>query len=129
MKLNNKDIQKLKEKGVDPSVILDLLLEEEEDPGKAPETPKNEKPEKAPETPKNEKPEKAPEQTPEKPMNEKPEKAPEQKNDMQDQILKAIEKLTGAVQTSNLLNAGSTGPDVDTTEDILASIINPKGGK
>ena len=117
MKLNNKDIQKLKEKGVDPSVILDLLLEEEEDPGKAPETPMNEKPEKAPE------------QTPEKPMNEKPEKAPEQKNDMQDQILKAIEKLTGAVQTSNLLNAGSKGPDVDTTEAALASIINPKGGK
>ena len=113
MKLNNKDIQKLKDKGVDPSVILDLLLEEEEDPGKAPETPKNEKPEKAPETPKN----------------EKPEKAPVQKNDVQDQILKAIEKLTGAVQTSNLLNAGSDGPDVDTTEAALASIINPKGGK
>ena len=48
---------------------------------------------------------------------------------MQDQILKAIEKLTGAVQTSNLLNAGSNGPDVDTTEAALASIINPKGGK
>ena len=113
MKLTNKDIQKLKDKGVDPSVILDLLLEEEEDPGKAPETPNNEKPEKAPETPKN----------------EKPEKAPVQKNDVQDQILKAIEKLTGAVQTSNLLNAGSDGPDVDTTEAALASIINPKGGK
>ena len=41
----------------------------------------------------------------------------------------AIEKLTGAVQTSNLLNAGSAGPDVDTTEAALASIINPKEGK
>ena len=124
MKLTNKDIQKLKDKGVDPSVILDLLLEEEEDPGKAPETPKNEKQEKAPE------------QTPEE---KKPEtyKDPDpitsehirQATDVQDQILKAIEKLTGAVQTSNLLNAGSKGPDVDTTEAALASIINPKGGK
>lgn len=111
MKLSNKDIQKLKEKGVDPSVILDLLLEE--DLGAAPETPE----------------EKKQEQTPEEKQEDKKPAAPEQKNDIQDQILKAIEKLTGAVQTSNLLNAGSTGPDVDTTEDILASIINPKGGK
>ena len=112
MKLNNKDIQKLKEKGVDPSVILDLLLEEEQDP----ETPEEKQEEKKP-------------AAPEEKQEEKKPAAPEQKNDMQDQILKAIEKLTGAVQTSNLLNAGSTGPDVDTTEDILASIINPKGGK
>lgn len=116
MKLSNKDIQKLKEKGVDPSIILDLLLEDDDqgqDPGTTPETPKEEKTE-----------------TPDQKKTETPkEEKPDQKTDMQDQILKAIEKLTGAVQTSNLLNAGSAGPDVDTTEDILASIINPKGGK
>lgn len=114
MKLTNKDVKKLKDKGVDPSVILDLLLEEDEAPEQTPEA--------APE-------DKKPEQTPEdKPEEKKPE-TQDQKNDMQDQILKAIEKLTGAVQTSNLLNAGSDGPDVDNTEDILASIINPTGGK
>lgn len=119
MKLNNADIKKLKDKGVDSSIILDLLLEEDEDPGQTPENPKNEKPENTPE-------DKKPEDK--KPEDKKPE-TPEQKNDIQDQILKAIEKLTGAVQTSNLLNAGSEGPDVDKTEDILASIINPTGGK
>ena len=115
MKLTNKDVKKLKEKGVDPSVILDLLLEDdpEQDPGTKPE----------------QKPEEKPEQTPDRKPEQKPEQKPDQKTDMQDQILKAIEKLTGAVQTSNLLNAGSTGPDVDTTEAALASIINPKGGK
>jgi len=110
MKLTNKDVKKLKEKGVDPSTILDLLLEDEEqDPGT--------------------KPDQTPEEKPEQKTEEKPDQKPDQKNDMQDQILKAIEKLTGAVQTSNLLNAGSAGPDVDTTEAALASIINPKGGK
>ena len=114
MKLTNKDVKKLKEKGVDPSIILDLLLEDEEqDPGTTPE----------------EKPDQKPDQKPEEKPEQKPDQTPDQKTDMQDQILKAIEKLTGAVQTSNLLNAGSTGPDVDTTEAALASIINPKGGK
>lgn len=120
MKLTNKDVKKLKEKGVDPSVILDLLLEDDEqgqDPGTTPDNPMNENQEKAPEDKKTE-----------TPKEEKPE-TPDKKTDMQDQILKAIEKLTGAVQTSNLLNAGSAGPDVDTTEAALASIINPKGGK
>jgi hypothetical protein len=115
MKLSNKDVKKLKEKGVDPSIILDLLLEDEEAPADpAPENPKDEKPE---------------EKKTETPKEEKKTETPNQKTDMQDQILKAIEKLTGAVQTSNLLNAGSAGPDVDTTEAALASIINPKGGK
>jgi hypothetical protein len=118
MKLTTKDVKKLKEKGVDPSIILDLLLEDEEqDPGTTPENPKDEKPE-----------EKKTE-TPDQKQEEKKTETPNQKNDIQDQILKAIEKLTGAVQTSNLLNAGSDGPDVDTTEAALASIINPKGGK
>lgn len=119
MKLTNKDVKKLKEKGVDPSIILDLLLDEEQDPGTNTDAPMNEKPEKAPEE-KNPAAQADPEEK---------KSAAGQTNDIQDQILKAIEKLTGAVQTSNLLNAGSVGPDVDTTEAALASIINPTGGK
>ena len=114
MKLNNSDIQKLKEKGVDPAIILDLLLEEEQAPADpAPEEKKDPAPE--------EKKDPAPEV--------KKDPAPEKKQDIQDMILKSIEKLTGAIQTSNLLNSGSNGPDVDTTEAALASIINPTGGK
>lgn len=123
MKFTNADIKKLKEKGVDPSVILDLLLEEEETPGAAPETPEEKPEDKKPAAPEEKKPE-----TPKDPDPITPEHI-RQATEVQDQILKAIEKLTGAVQTSNLLNAGSTGPDVDTTEAVLASIINPKGGK
>lgn len=118
MNINNISIKRLRAKGVDPAIILDLILEDVQDPG-TPETPMNEKPENTPE-------DKKPEDK--KPEEKKPE-TPDPKNDIQDQILKAIEKLTGAVQTSNLLNAGSDGPDVDKTEDILASIINPTGGK
>lgn len=107
--IDQKTAQKLKEKGVDPSIILDLMLDEETAPEQQEATPEKKPASQA------------------DPEEKKP--AAGQTNDIQDQILKAIEKLTGAVQTSNLLNAGSAGPDVDTTEATLASIINPKGGK
>ena len=98
--LDNATIRKLKEKGVDASVILDLLLEEE--PAAAPETP---------------------EEAPAEPAAPEPEKAP-------DPILAAIEKLTGtvagmqaAIQASNLKGKYVESPAGETTDDILKGLF------
>lgn len=46
-----------------------------------------------------------------------------------DKILAAINKLTGAIQASNI-RAGGRVEAKETTDDILATIINPReGGK
>ena len=82
--IDQKTAQKLKEKGVDPSIILDLMLDQEAAPEQKPET---------------------------------------------DPILAAINKLTGAIQASNILKSGTDGPQNETADDILAQMINPKGGK
>lgn len=98
--IDQKTAQALKDKGVDPSIILDLMLDQDA----------------------------APEQTPEqKPEEQKPaeQKPAEQKPDP-DPILAAINKLTGAIQASNILNSGSKGPAAETSQDILAQLINPK---
>ena len=103
--IDQKTAQKLKEKGVDPGIILDLMLDQEA----------------------------APEQKPEeqKPAEQKPaEQKPAEQKPETDPILQAINKLTGAIQASNILNSGSKGPEQETSQDILAQLINPKeGGK
>lgn len=104
-------INKLKEKGVAADIILDMILEDEQEEQK-PETDQ-----KAEQKPAEQKPE------PEK----KPDPEPEKKPDP-DPILAAINKLTGAIQASNILNSGSQGPAAETSQDILAQLINPKGG-
>lgn len=101
--IDQKTAQALKDKGVDPGIILDLMLEQDADPEQTPDR----KPEE------------------QKPAEQKP---AEQKPDP-DPILQAINKLTGAIQASNILNSGSQGPAAETSEDILAQLINPKGGK
>ena len=102
--LDNATIKKLKEKGVDASVILDLLLEEE--PAAAPENP---------------------EPTPAEPAAPEPEKAP---SAAPDPILAAIEKLTGtvagmqaAIQASNLKGKYVESPAGETTDDILKGLF------
>lgn len=106
-------ITKLKEKGVSADIILDLILEDEQTPD-VPETPE--------ETP-------APE-VPAAPQTSQPITGQDlQAGQTQDAILAAINKLTGAIQASNILNSGSKGPDTETSADALAQIINPKGGK
>ena len=96
-------LRKLKEKGVDASIILDLLLEDEEAPAVA-EPSEAAEPAAAPE------PEKKPAAAPEK----KP--AP-------DPVLEAINKLTGAVQAMNRRGDYVDSPGGETTDDILSKII------
>lgn len=111
--IDQKTAQQLKEKGVDPGIILDLMLDQEAAPEQTPEQkPAEQKPA---------------EQKPaeQKPAEQKPEQKPET-----DPILAAINKLTGAIQASNILKSGSKGPEQETSQDILAQLINPKeGGK
>ena len=112
--IDQKTAQKLKEKGVDPSIILDLMLEQEAAPEQTPEQkPEEQKPEE------------------QKPAEQKPaEQKPAELKPETDPYLAAINRLTGAIQASNILNSGSKGPEQETSQDILAQIINPKeGGK
>ena len=102
-------LRKLKEKGVDASIILDLLLEEDEsndtkalpeDPAAAGSRPENST--KAAEA-------------------EKPVEAP--KKPAPDPVLEAINKLTGAVQAMNRRGDYVDSPGGETTDDILSKII------
>lgn len=49
----------------------------------------------------------------------------------QDAILAAINKLTGAIQANNILNAGGDKPAVITVDDVMKKLIMPDkpGGK
>lgn len=102
-------IQKLQKAGVDAQVILSLIMDEDQ---AAPETPETPAPEAQPET---ETPETGtPEKTPATPV--KP-----------DPILEAINKLTGAIQASNIINSGAPGrPQAVTVDDVMAKIIQPQ---
>ena len=84
-------------------MILALILDDEQ---AAPETPETPAPEEAqPETPA------ADPETPAKP----------------DPILEAINKLTGAIQASNIINSGAPGrPQAVTVDDVMAKIIQPQ---
>lgn len=94
-------IKKLSKAGVSSDVILALMLDEDEKP--------------------------QPEQSPEPAPQPEPEKKPEQPAAVgNDAILAAIEKLTGAVQASNMRSMDGGQPVRETADDILASLIAPK---
>lgn len=98
-------IKKLSSAGVSPEVILNLLLDEDE-------------PEQAAEV------RAEPEQIAEAPQ---PAPAAPEEPDKQDAILAAINKLTGAIQASNMRRDGMPGPDqAETTETILANLLHPQ---
>lgn len=109
--MDDKIIKTLKEKGVDPGIILDLILEDET---AAPEPA-------------------APEAVPE-PAAPEPAAQPaaqpitDQGKETSDMILAAIEKLTGAIQASNIIHTGTNKVPQETSADALAQLINPKGG-
>lgn len=97
-------IQRLQKAGVGSDVILALILDEEQ---AAPETPETPAPEAQPETG-------TPAGQPAAPA--KP-----------DPILEAINKLTGAIQASNIINSGAPGrPQAVTVDDVMAKIIQPQ---
>lgn len=105
--IDKKLIEKLSKAGVDPAVIVSMLLDdddmEQEKPVRIPD------PEPAPSQPE---PEKDPAET-------KPQPA-------SDVILAAIEKLTGAVQAANMRYASAGDPAAaETADTILASLIAP----
>lgn len=97
-------IKKLKDAGVPADTILSLLLEDGDRPPE-PETPAE------------------PEPVPEP----KPETAPAPEAPKTDAILDAINKLTGVIQASNIINAGHDGRKEETADDVLAAMLT--GGK
>lgn len=99
-------IAKLQKAGVGSDVILALIMDDEQ---AAPEA----------EAPETGAPESAEQETP---AEDKPAAAPQP-----DPILEAINKLTGAIQASNIINAGAAGrPQAVTVDDVMAKIIQPQ---
>ena len=102
-------IKKLSSAGVSPEIILNLLLDEDE-PEQAAEVradPTPAEPAAAPAAP------------------AVPATQPEPRKD--DAILAAIEKLTGAIQASNIRSMSAGDPaQAETADSILASLIAPK---
>ena len=94
MKIDKRTLAFLKEKGVSPEILLDLVLE---DPPASEEDPVLEDP--APEVP--------------------PAPQPEGQGD----VLAAIEKLTGAVQLMNVRGLSMEVPKQESTDDILAAAL------
>lgn len=99
-------IKKLSSAGVSPEIILNLMLDEDE-------------PEQAAEV------RAEPEAPAEPPQLAAPAPKPEPRKD--DAILAAIEKLTGAIQASNIRSMSAGDPaQAETADTILASLIAPK---
>lgn len=100
-------IQKLQKAGVASDVILALILDDEQP---APEAQTQNQP--------------AAEQPAEQPEQQA---APETGGTATDPILAAINKLTGAIQASNIINSGAAGrPQAVTVDDVMAKIIQPQ---
>ena len=70
------------------------------------------------EPPKNEQPE--PEPEPEKPAQ------PDPNETRYNELLEAMQKLTGAIQAGNILNSSNREEPQLSAEDILAEVVNPK---
>lgn len=106
MTLTKEQVQALRDAGISESAIIDRILT---DP--APADPKPADP---------------------KPADPKPaDPKPAQPVDRTDDILAAINKLTGALQLSNQ-QTGRAGAASESVDDILASVLAPpksKGGK
>lgn len=101
-------IKKLSSAGVDPAIILNLLLDEDEPEQAAGVRAEPEQPEQAPAAA--------------EPVQPAP--VPEPRKD--DAILAAIERLTGAVQAANIRNMSAGDPtQAETADSILASLIAP----
>ena len=105
--IDKKLIEKLSKAGVDPAVIVSMLLDDDD--------VEQEKPEQIPD----------PEPAPSQP---EPEKASAETKPQPggDAILAAIERLTGAVQAANMRYASASDPAAaETADTILASLIAP----
>lgn len=108
--IDKKLIEKLSKAGVDPAVIVSMLLDDDEPEQEAPADAVDPAP--AP----------SPEPTPAKPV-----ETPQPAGVTNDAILAAIEKLTGAIHANALRSASAGDPETaETTEEILAKMIRPE---
>ena len=103
--IDNGMIKKLSSAGVDPAIIVNLLLDEDE-----PEQAAGVRAE--------------PAEASAEPAPQVTQPEPEPRKD--DAILAAIERLTGAVQAANIRNMSAGDPtQAETADSILASLIAP----
>lgn len=108
--MNTDLIKKLKEKGVPADVILELVLDDQE-LGATPEPAEDPAPQPAADP------------APQPAADPAPQPAAPAGTD---KILEAIERLTGAIQAGNIRGMNSGGPQTETTDEILASMLAPK---
>lgn len=101
--ISNKLIQQLKDAGVGSDIILNLILQPEEEQPAAPAEPAA-----------------APEEA--KPAAAAAAPAP-------DPIMDKIDKLIGVIQASNIIRSGREAEQKESVDDILAAMVQPKGGK
>ena len=112
MKLTKEQVQALRDAGISESAIIDRILA-----GPSPADPKPADPKPADPKPADPKPA-DPKLTDPKPLDPKP-------VDRTDDILAAINNLTGALQLSNQ-HRGREGSAPESVDDILASVLMPK---
>ena len=102
-------IKKLSQAGVDPAVILNLIIDEDEPESLLPSTPAQE------------------EVSAQQPAEVVPAAQNIEAPPAQDRILEAIERLTGAVQAANIRSLSAGDPaQAETADSILASLIAPQ---
>lgn len=122
--MTKEQVELLRAAGISESAIIDRILGEAK-----PEPEKKTEPEPDHEPETKQDPEKKTEQEPEKKTEPEPEKKPE----TEDKILKAIEKLTGAVLSRNINSLGREDTPEESADDVLGSLLrgepNIKGGK
>lgn len=107
---DKKLMKRLIEEGVDPAVILKIMLEDDETEQETPAAAADPAP--------------APSQ---EPAPAKPAETPQPAGVTNDAILAAIEKLTGAIHANGIRSASAGDPETaETTDEILAKMLRPE---
>lgn len=108
--IDKKLIEKLSKAGVDPAVIVSMLLDDDETEHETPAAAADPAPAPSPE-----------------PAPAKPVEAPQPAGVTNDAILAAIEKLTGAIHANGIRSASAGDPAAaETTDEILAKMLRPE---
>ena len=108
--IDKKLIEKLSKAGVDPAVIVSMLLDDDETEQESPAAAADPAPAPSPE-----------------PAPAKPVETPQPAGVTNDAILAAIEKLTGAIHANALRSASAGDPAAaETTDEILAKMLRPE---
>lgn len=108
--IDKKLIEKLSKAGVDPAVIVSMLLDDDEPEQEAPAAAEDPAPAPSPE-----------------PAPAKPVETPQPAGVTNDAILAAIEKLTGAIHANGIRSASAGDPAAaETTDEILAKMLRPE---